>query len=219
MHRLNRIGEHHIADLSAPDFVLDQTIANFTASLGTLSLPQVQTDTNLVSELISTVNFNSADVQRTWPLTALASWSFGRFINAAPINDREVMIGYSVNAIVRQASVSRNITLSVHAGIANDTVVTVDKTAAVNLMDTMCLLQTNGDGVDNNDIQFIQAKGTLVNSTFNGGASGAYDTNPLGVWVQVSNLQSTTTINIHSIMGSISLYRYSKDVDTFDPTR
>lgn len=218
MHRLDRIGEHHIADLSADDHVLLQTPTNFTTSLGTLTLPQVQTDTAVVSDKVSTVNFNSGDAQKTWPLTALLSWSFGRFISGSPINDREVMIGYSLKAVVRAAAVNRAITLKLFAGMANADSVTVDITAQTNLMDTMCLLGVQNN-VDNVDMSVINIKGTFLNTLFNGGASGDYDTNPLGIWLQVSNLQSSTTINIHSIIGSLSIYRYSQDIDTFDPTR
>lgn len=218
MHRPNRIGDHHIADLSADDFVLDQTPTNFTTSLGTWTLPQVQTDTATLGDPISTVDFNTGDVQDAWVLAALKSWSFGRFISGAAVNEREVMIAWSINAAVRILANTRNVHLGLFAGMANATSVTVDKTAQVNLMDTMTML-AGPVNVESDEVITLNESGTFINSVFNGGASGAYDTNPLGIWMQATNLHASVNVTIGSVIGSLSIYRYTRDVDTFDPTR
>lgn len=217
MFRPNRIGDHPIVDVSAADFTLPQSDAENLASLGTMVLHQVQTDTATLGDPVSCVNFNTGDGLKTWSISSLKSWSFGRFITGAALNNREMMISYSLNATLTLAAVSPEIKLQACIGVANATSVTVDKTAQVNLMDTRVIL-----GMDLSQSELtksISVKGTIVNSLFNGGASGEYDTNPIGLWLAVVNTKSSGAAAIKVLSGSLSLYRYSVDIDTFDPTR
>lgn len=216
MHRLNRVGEHIIQDVSSDDFLLDASTAEMAASLGTPNLPQVQTDTTVVGDKVSCVKFNTGDAALVWTMTALTSYSFGRFVNGASINGREVMIGYTANLAVVFASGLSAGSVVLKAGIHNTTAVTVDKTAQTNLIDTQVML-AQADQQIGSRIHVLQAKGTLVNTIFDGGKAGEYDTNPLGIFFQVTNYGGSNAIQFFN--GSLSIYRYSSDIDTFDPTR
>lgn len=217
MFRPNRIGDHKVADLSAADFALDASTANFAASVGTLSAHQVQAHTATLGDPIATVNFDTVDVTSAWALITLKSYSFGVFVTGAALNDRAMMLAYSLNASLKITTTSTAFELSANMGIANATSVTVDKTAATNLMDTRCILKVKTVESASSNYS-INAQGTVLNSLFNGGASGVFDTNPLGLWLSIVNT-GTSTITLSHLQGSMSLYRYSRDIDTFDPNR
>lgn len=217
MHRPNRIGDYLIADLSAANFTNVQSAANFAASVGTMTAHQVQTDTATLGDPISTVNFDTGDANKAFILGALESYAFGRFITGAALNDREMMIGYHCDIMVTTADLVDRMSLTLNAGIHNASSVTVDITTTVNLMDTRAII---GVGLTQGTrLIRLCASGQLVNSLFNGGASGIYDTNPLGIWWALNNTLSSGPITIQHWEGSLSIYRYSRDLDTFDPNR
>lgn len=217
MFRPNRIGDHPLTDVSAANLVLPQTDANFAASLGTLQLHQVQTDSALTPEQVTCVNFNTGDAAVTYTITPLKTWSFGRFVSGNVLNDRPVMFSFDYEIIMRIAAVDPLFAIMAYIGYANANLVTVDITTTVNLMDTKVLLGSD-DGMNSAQLRRLSGKGTIVNTLFNGGASGEFDTNPIGIWLACTSF-SGSNVSIKHINGSISLYRYSKDIDTFDPTR
>lgn len=216
MFRPNRIGDHDVLDLSAADFLLPQTNAENLASLGTTVLHNVQTDSAVLGDPVTTINFSTGDAALAWVIGTRKSWSFGRFVTGAVLNNRSMMYSYKANVMMKLSANASQSTLNLHTGIANATSVTVDKTAAVNPMDTMSLLKV-GFQANGGLIYYLNARGTFLNTIQNGGASGLFDTNPLGLWFSFTNY--ATSVNILHCRGSISLYRYSQDLDTFDPTR
>lgn len=216
MFRPNRIGDHQVCDLSAPDFVINPSAAEFVASLGDIQTYHVQTDTAALGDPISCVNAGTKELTTSLVIAANKSYSFGRFISGAALNNRAMMIGYSIKAYCFGTGVPSKFAMSAYAGIANAASVTVDDTAQTNLMDTACLLESRAMGSNLEFYYDLDIQGTIVNTLFNGGASGAFDTNPLGIWVALQSLGTTT---LKGIRISISIYRYSEDVDTFDPTR
>lgn len=216
MFRPNRIGNHSVIDISAADFILPQSDAENLASLGTINAHQVQTDTATLGDPVSTINFNSGDTAKAWSLTANKSWSFGRFITGASLNNRSMMISYAAHVEAIFADAANDIDMTLNIGVANATSVTVDKTTTVNLMDTRKVL-FNGYTFNGGRRMGIQIEGTFINSIFNGGSSGDFDTNPMGLWFSLVNFGTVEVIT--HIHGSLTLYRYSTDIDTFDPTR
>lgn len=215
MHRPNRIGNHHIADISATDFFIPASGAEFTASEGGMVTHQVQTDTAVLGDPITTVNFNTGDASPAWPLATRKTWSFGRFVTGLAINERDVLFNYSCNVIVGFAA-GTTCNLALFAGMHNTTVVTVDPTTKVNLIDESVMLAA-GENAGQAQLA-LTAKGTFLNTIFNGGKAGEFDTNPIGLYFTILN-SLTSTQTIRYLQGSLSFYRYSKDIDTFDPTR
>jgi len=218
MFRPNRIGNPLITDISATDFLLDQSTAENLASLGTLSVPDVQTDTATLNDPVSCVNFNTGAGHVSWAIGGLTSWSFGRFLSGVKPNDADMVYAYAANVVVTISNNQSQFAISLYAGRANASTITVDKTASVNPIDEMaCLYTSKSEGA--HAIEMLNAQGTFIDSLHNGGASGVFDENPIGLFFSVENWGPSGSVNILAVKGSLSFYRYSQDLKTFDPTR
>ncbi len=217
MFRPNRIGHHQVIDISSADFALDQTAANFLASEGTISAHQVQAHSTAVPLVASAVHFDTVDVHAAWNLTAKKSWSFGIFVSGVALNDKPMMLSYAATVYIHLNSGLDEVATELNIGSANASTVTVDKTTTTNLMRTKCLLAVSM--LDPSKIWKLTASGTLINTIVDGGASGLFDENPIGLWFAIVNHEAATTADVRSVIGSMSLYRYSEDIDTFDPNR
>lgn len=216
MFRLNRIGDHHVADLSADEFVFDPSAANFVTSLGTIEQHFVQTDSAVLGDPVRTMNMNTADTIRSYVIAGSKTHCFGIFVSGASLNERSMMLGYSGAIMVKTNPAANALVVNANMGMAKAATVTVDKTAQTNEMDTKMLLGT-AVNPQNNVYHYLKVRGTVINTVLNGGASGLFDTNPLGFWFSFLSIGAGSTII--TMQASMSLYRYTQDLDTFDPNR
>ncbi len=214
MFRPNRIGDHQIMDTSAAGFVIDPSDAEFVVSLSARDNMFVQTDETTLQEEASMVDFDTGSADVNYVING-TTYSFGTFVAGLAINDRPMMYNWSVKALALITTSSSSVEISAWIGRAAAATITVDDTAQTNNMRTAVLLASYSEL--SAGLLRLSAQGTVIDTILNGGLGGVFDTDPVGLWVSItSHIGSKVLSHLH---GSISLYRYSQDIDTFDPTR
>lgn len=216
MFRPNRIGDHAVIDTSAAGFVIASSTANFVTNLGDREDFFVQTDEVTLQDEVSMVDFDTGKGDVDYVLGDQKSWSFGTFVNGLMLNDRPMMYSYDLSVYCITSSGTGALSIGAYIGrLAADTPV-VDITAQTNNMRTSRLLGVYCAG-GSVSAHCLTVRGTVIDTIENGGLGGVFDTDPVGLFFAL--LGHGTAPSIHHLYGSMSLYRYAKDLDPFDPNR
>ena len=217
MFRPNRIGSHPLSDLSSSDHEIATTDGQFTSTVGTINAHQVQTDSAFYGDPAFMVNVRSANTPVTFSLAAGKSWCFGRAVSGIAPNDRETLFNVSGELRVFGAT-NTDISLGFHLGRANASAPSVDATTAVNLIDNRLRVPVIEIPRTANICGF-STKCTVVDTIFNGGAAGVYDSFPIFAYYSITNYNASSAFVIKGIDSSLSIYKYTEDIDSFDPNR
>lgn len=214
MHRPNRIGSHHIVDLSSDIDTGLISAANWPTTLGTTPVYQVQTESAVVGEKAACLNWQ-LDPTATYVTAAGKSFAIGRFISGEHRGDLPMIYTVSGSAIIGlNGGVSDRIP-AFRMGRLDSGSVTVDHTAAVNQVTNSYELPSWKYAEANH--WHIDCQHTVVDGLFQGDAS-AYSSQPVAFFLGFDN-EASGAINIEFLKLSLSIFRWSGSLDTFDPTR
>lgn len=215
MHRIDRVARKFF--VSTADNVVKNAVsaANFAATAGaTLSTRAVQVDIATLLDPVSSVSW----FLNTEPSFAVGDvWSAGRFVPGThePENVGKPMM-YSITGYCEAifSAAPDSFSLMCEVGKLNTGSVTVDHTTAVNAVDQPHPLPV--DVVQNGNSLTAKVDCDVVDGLF--GSAAAFDDQPFGAfWTLLNDGAAAVTLDL--LIFSMSIYRYSQDVDTFDPPR
>lgn len=215
MHRPNRIGEYPILDTSAAGWVINPSDAEFVVSLGDRADYFVQTNETSTQTDVSMVSFDTGKSAINFVIAAEKSFSFGTFVNGVMLNDRPMMYVYDINVEINVAAGTGELALLAFIGRAIAGTIAVDDTAQTNQMREHRMIGAGADGA--NVSRTLSIRGTVIDTILDGGNAGVFREEPLGLWFSIISGAGSQTVE--AIQGAMSFYRYSADIDTFDPTR
>ena len=213
MHRIERVADYFYSDVSG-NLVSNPIAAGDIATVSRSSATgfAVQTDRATLLDPVSSVSMalNTAPT-----IQANSTFAFGRFVSGVKQND--LPMHYHVSGYCRAlfSGTPTNIGLGFYIGRLDSGSVAQDYTAQVNLVSHPIALPLQCDEIAGNSLK-CSVNCNVLDGLYDGGAS-AFTAQPFGVFMGLQN--DATGLALNFLKMSLSVYRYSEDIDSFDPSR
>lgn len=219
MYRPNRIGPYGIFDLdfSQPAWPSEwlSTGTNFdNVDNSVASLPAPHFHVSTVRDDYQQLYWNKQSSQ-SCSLAASNQIAFGASISGVHENDKPMLYTGSVDVSVTVSETTPYLSGQVFCGKLASATVDVSRVAANNGINTMTLLPCRYYSSQRGMLRFGW-EGSFIKADYAANGFGSF---PVVLGVSLKNMSGANAVTFLDIQVACHLFRYSKDVDTFEPNR
>lgn len=216
MHKVDVVRPHQLISTKDAEFEIPISAANFAATCSTYPVISPQTDVVTVNDTVKSLSFFQDDSE-LWTIAQDDAWSFGVFFDGQhPQFQKPFHVNVSGSLQGENLSGGADVPMSFIVGRLASGSPLITRNAEVNTLDRVCLLGFDAARVAGNVLTASIERSLLFGDPLNDDNNDNTQPYFFGVYFAAEGSGSRALQNFR---GSLSVYKYTTLLQTYDPPR